>query len=862
MSSSSERKPTAALMRPYALVYIYRARLRAHAVQELLAGIGVAAAVALIFAVMVANASIGGSAGEVIHTITGPASLQLRARGPEGFDEHLLADVEGLAGVKQAAPLLEESAVIVGPYGRHVTVDLAGADISLAILDGLAHTIPRGVLSEGGIGLTNASADALGLAPPGAGKAQARDVSLKLRGSAFPLRVTAVLGPGTVHGLAQALVAFMPLERLQLLAQLPGRISRILVQTKPGAEQTVRTELQRLAGGHATVAAADQDLTLLHQALRPSNLASGLFAAIAGLLGFLFAFNAMLLSVPERRQAIADLRLSGTRRTAIVEMVMFQALLLGLAASLLGLLAGYALALGVLHQSAGYLSETFLLGRRTILGVLPIALALAGGILATCVPSAVPLLDLRRRRAVDAVYFEQGIADGALGARAQWRLALAAIVLLTLATIAFLLAPALALLAAAALALTTTLMVPVVFAGALGAAGALAERAQNLTILPVALASLKTTTLRSLALAATGALALFGAITLGGARDDLLHGLHGYTATYVAQANIWVLNRGEVGAVTSISPAGYTTRIARIPGVASVGAFQGEFANQGGRRIWLIAQPPDANGRLLCSQIVTGNCLAARKRLREGGWVGVSTQIAREQHVGLGGPLKLSTPTGTAYLRIAALTSNFAWTGGAVLMNTSDYARLWDTRAPTALGVDLNSGANAASVQREITAALGPASGLQVLTAPQRANRINAIAAEGLSQLAEISTLLVFAAILAMASALGSAIWQRHASFAELRLSGAKPARLRRILLCEATLILGASAVTGILAGIYGQAVIDGYLKHTGFPVARLAATWRPVEILLLVTALVLAIAAIPGWLASRVSPAVALEND
>ena len=37
--------------------------------------------------------------------------------------------------------------------------------------------------------------------------------------------------------------------------------------------------------------------------------------------------------------------------------------------------------------------------------------------------------------------------------------------------------------------------------------------------------------------------------------------------------------------------------------------------------------------------------------------------------------------------------------------------------------------------------------------------------------------------------------------------------------------MLGAGCVTGAMAGIYGQVVIDGYLKHvTGFPVASIGA--------------------------------------
>ena len=86
--------------------------------------------------------------------------------------------MEQLRGVKAAAPLLEQTATIRGPQGNHVTVELAGADISLTVLDGLAHTIPRGTLTPGGIGLSKASAEALGIKS----SAQASKVSLQLGG--------------------------------------------------------------------------------------------------------------------------------------------------------------------------------------------------------------------------------------------------------------------------------------------------------------------------------------------------------------------------------------------------------------------------------------------------------------------------------------------------------------------------------------------------------------------------------------------------------------------------------------------------------------------------------------------------------
>jgi putative ABC transport system permease protein len=82
------------------------------------------------------------------------------------------------------------------------------------------------------------------------------------------------------------------------------------------------------------------------------------------------------------------------------------------------------------------------------------------------------------------------------------------------------------------------------------------------------------------------------------------------------------------------------------------------------------------------------------------------------------------------------------------------------------------------------------------------------------------------------------------------------------VLLTEAILMLSAGCLTGAIAGIYGEVIIDGYLEHvTGFPVASLAASARPFEILALVIVVALIVVAVPGWLASRVAPTLALDE-
>ena len=156
-----------------------------------------------------------------------------------------------------------------------------------------------------------------------------------------------MLGPERSARSRSAPVAVMPLARLQALAGLPRTDHADPGRAKPGREADVRTRAARArrqgACGRRRPTKTSRCCT--RRCARATRRASS-SPRSARCSGFLFAFNAILLTVPERRQAIADLRLLGTRARAIVQMVIFQALCLGLAASLVGLLAGYALAVG------------------------------------------------------------------------------------------------------------------------------------------------------------------------------------------------------------------------------------------------------------------------------------------------------------------------------------------------------------------------------------------------------------------------------------------------------------------------------------------------------------------------------------
>ncbi len=852
-------------MRFSALTYFYGRRLRTYPVQELLAGAGIAIGVALVFAVQVANSSITSGSSEIVQSIVGAADLQLSARGSSGFNQQLVERVGALPGVEQVAPVLELNGTVQGAHGRSVSVQIVSAAPTLAALDGLARSIPLEKLSSDAVMLPSATAHALGVSTTlGSGISKPSPlVSLLVHGRAVAVKVSVVLGPDTVGDLSNAMAAIVPLRLLQQIAGLQDRVSSVLVETRRGAQRQVRHELETLAAGRLTVSPATEDVRLLKQATIPNAQATGFFAAVSALVGMLLAFNAMLLSAPERRRVIADLRMGGARPRDLVKLLMFQSLCLGFVASIAGVFIGDVLSRGIFHETPGYLAAAFPLGTQTVIGWKPVAFSIVGGIVATCLAAGPPLLDLRRARAVDGVYFEGGEPGHAMSIRSRAWLFGAAVALVGTSEGALLvLGPDAAVGVIAGLAFAALLAIPFGFTAVVGAGEWIAAKTRRLNMLLVATRALRATTVRALALAATGAIALFGSVAAEGAHRDLLNGLYGSYAQYVSTASLWVTNRGDVLATNSFPRGELSARIAHLHDVVAVRSYQGGFLDIGGRRVWVIARSPKVHQMLSASQIVQGSAAFATSRLRAGGWIAISQQIAQADRLKLGQVLTLPTPTGPVGYRIAATTTNLGWSAGAIILNDTDYRRAWATSDPTALEIDIASTSSPTVVQRAVRSAIGGYGGLEVQTSTERAAQADAVAREGLSRLNQISLLLIVAAALAMAAAMGASIWQRRRSLASLRMQSFQPSQLRAILLYESGLVLGAGCLVGALVGTYGHALIDRYLRLvTGFPAPFSIAAPQTVETVAAVVAVALIVLAVPGYVVSRVSPSLALQE-
>lgn len=835
-------------LRVSVLFGLYRQQLRYNIVRELLAGGGIAVGVALVFGVLVANGSVLGSAREILNAVNGSASLELAARSPQGFSQRLANRVARLPGVRDAAPLLRESGVITGPGGSR-SVQIVGVTPRLIDLRGSAtRNLGSGAaLLSTGAALPSELAAAIGAQ-------QESNVTIRAGGAAHTVQVRAAFNSGVIGSLSTSGLVVARLDLAQKLTGRPRKVTEVLIETVPGQTQLVTAELLRLAAGKLDVLPADAELGLLNETARPTSQSSALFAAIGLMVGFLLALNAMLLIVPERRRLIAEMRCQGYDSKQVLTVFVFQALTLGVIASLVGVAIGDVLARTLFGNAPIYLSVAFPISGQQTIQPTTVLVAVGFGVTAALVASLVPILfDLASDKPVDEVLSRRGEAGQQIGLAMMRRLALAGALIVLGVTIAVRIAPSSTAAGGVALALASLCFIPLVFSMVTRSLRWFATKRHG-GMLAVAVIELDSGTMRAVALAGVAALAVYGSTAVNSARSDLTRGLNLTFSEYIGTSDIWVTTSGNYLTVNSFPADRSVTEIAHLHDVRSVEIDQGGYLDVGSRRMWIIARPSDAHTILPTDQLLEGEVGHATSLLRQNGWAALSSAFAGEHHLRVGDGFSLPTPSGVAYFKVAAITTNVGWPPGTITLDTADYSRYWQTDDPTALEVDLSPGVSPAEGKREIEHALQGRHGLRVQTTSQRIAQFQSNAHQSLRSLTEIASLLLLTAALALAAALSTMIYQRRSRFAALKEDGFDRLQVWRSLLIESAVLLGIGCLDGAILGVYGHVLANRYLRlDTGFPAPFSLGGLQLVLSLLVVAGVSLAVMALPGYSAAGV---------
>ncbi len=812
------------------LILFYKRHLRVQPLRELMTIMGIAAGVALIFAVQVANKSVTGSFEQLSEGIVGRASLEVAARGPQGFDQKLFRKVDRLPDVETAAPVVERRIAVSGPKGRRA-LTLVGFDDRLKSSGGklIRNVARRRDVSNLGFYLTEPTAKAIGVRPGGT-------LNVEVGEHIKRLPLAGVASSDDFGPLVESPIAIAHLGLVQDIASMPGRVTRILVVPVPGRESQTKSALKRVSGGKLNVRSSNTEAKLLKDAANAERQLTSLFSLISLIVGVLLAYNAMLLALAERRAFISYLRQLGATNMTIIATLLFDALVIGIAGSILGILIGNLLSLYVFHQVPDYLASAFAIGSQRVVTMNTIILSLALGIFAALAAATRPAINLFKASPLGEISMSRRLAHKSENAGTRIKLFWIGTTLIVITLAASMLVPDIIVFGIAALFAGIVLLLPILVTKILRIVQKISRRLSD-PAARLSIAELVNNPTRSIALAATGALAVFAIVSINGSTNDLQRGGRELTGDILSNADLWVRTGGDEN-VYDTEPFNHretAKRIRRLPIVKSVHVYRQSFLDLPHQRLWVGGVP--SNDRILVapSQIVKGDFTLAQRRLRRGGWAALTSTVADALNLRLGQAFTLPTPSGTSRFRLAATISHYGWFSGTVAINADDYSLHWNTAQASQLAVILAPGVPLSQGKIRVRQALGNDSALSVQAADERRADVDTTVRQGLSRLTQISNIVLFAAIMSVVTVMLAAVWQRRERLDSLVSMGMSFWQLARMLFLETGLILFIGCFIGMAFGLVGQPLVDKWLSETtGAPAPFVPAWWLGIRTIVL----------------------------
>ena len=263
---------------------------------------------------------------------------------PPPISESVLPQVRAVPGVKAAVGDIFAEGIIYDKQGKRLSTQAPNfiASAQPKPFDAFNYVEGRPPSRPGEVALDRKTAQDEGFKIGGT-------VELSGDGPRERLRVVGIAKFGNLESLAGANAAIVTLPEAQRLAGLRGELNEIDVIAEPGVGPgELRDRIARALPPNVTVRTAqeqaDEQANNIKEGFSFINIALLVFAGIALFVGAFIIFNSFSMTVAQRMRELAMLRTLGASRRQILRSVVLEAALVGLVASVLGVLAGLGLA--------------------------------------------------------------------------------------------------------------------------------------------------------------------------------------------------------------------------------------------------------------------------------------------------------------------------------------------------------------------------------------------------------------------------------------------------------------------------------------------------------------------------------------
>ncbi|HYA92451.1 MAG TPA: FtsX-like permease family protein [Thermodesulfobacteriota bacterium] len=801
--------------------------------------VGIALGVAVFVSVQTAIYTAIESFNASVDHVSGKANLQVTSFG-RGFSEEVYLKVKKVPGIKAATPVIQYVSKMDEPIGEPLY--LLGIDVfsDRPFREYQFHeTDDEGLLflkTPNSIAITEKLANRHGLK-------RGQKITLIVGSKKVTLTITNLLkmeGPANSlegnFGLIDIASAQEALEKVGLI----DRIDVIVDESQP-MEATER-ELKKVIPPGVEVRRSDTRSGQIEKMVSAFHLNLTALSFISLIVGMFLIYNAISVSVIQRRREIGILRSIGLTRPQVLGLFIGEAAWIGCLGSLVGIGLGIGLAKLMLYLVSRTITALYILVKAEHLLISP-SILMAGfgmGVFASVLSSIGPA------REASKIAPKEALALGTLETKIRTRLGHFSLIGVGLLILSLILAlqrpishrPIFGFLAALLILIGVSFLIPSVttFLNRLlapllhrlfGSEGKLASRYLH----------------DSMARTAITIAALMTALSMLISISIMILSFRKTVDLWVEQSingDVFIFPGSySITGYSALLPLEVSRALPSLPGVKAVDSFRALEVEYQGQPALIAAVDGQVFLNMKVIRFTRGNSRAILKQFAEGQAILVTESFSLRHHVKAGDRIKLNTPQGEREFLVSGVFYDYSSDWGMVLLEKKLFQSLWKDETIHSAGIYLKEGVSQEAFKEAIRERYSKPYRLFVVSHRQLRKEVLKIFDQTFAITYALEFIAIIVAILGIVNSLNALIIERQRDIGIVRAVGAFQRQIQKTTLIEAGMIGFFSHILGLLCGFLLSVLLIyvinkqsfGWTVQFSIPLRSLIESWLIVMI-------------------------------